>query len=132
MATEFTFNHSNTLNGGGKQVGASNRSFTGSAQQAIEEDVANGSTDYQINMSIDQSEMVAFAIISTQNVTVETNSGSSPTDTFTLTANVPKIYLNDSSQGSNFITADVTAFFITNSSGSTATVSIISLTDATP
>jgi len=108
--------------------------FTKTATQDVvtgPESVADSATDYQINMAIDVSEVVHFRIKSTQTVTVETNDGTTPDDTFTLQGGQP--YEWAEGDPSTFILGtDVTAFFITNSSGAAADVTISCAQDATP
>ena len=77
------------------QVEASNTIVTG----------ASGS-DRDIYAAIDVSEVVSFWMQSSVNVTVGTNDGSSPDDTFTLTAGVPEIW-NSDSYGDFVLTTDV-------------------------
>lgn len=105
--------------------------YTGSGSVEITEDVATGQTDSQINVAIDVSEVASFVLVSTQNVTFETNSGSAADDTIALLANVPYIW-NTSSYDAFLLGTDVTAIFITNASGATATISLRCVQDATP
>lgn len=95
------------------------------------ETIADSSTDFQINVAIDVSAVKSFYLVSSQNVTVETNSGSSPADTLTLTANDPYVWTTDSLDTFQLGT-DVTAFFVTNASGSSATLDLVAVVDATP
>ena len=105
---------------------------SGSSEINIDEAIADSSTDLEITLTLDQSEMVSIYIESDQNITIETNSGSAPTDTLTLVANEPIIWTTNSVH-SNPITADITAnIFVTNASGSTANLKIRALQDATP
>ena len=105
---------------------------SGSSESNIDEAIADSSTDLEITLTLDQSEMVSIYIESDQNITIETNSGSAPTDTLTLVANEPIIWTTNAVH-SNPITADITAnIFVTNASGSTANLKIRALQDATP
>ena len=104
---------------------------TTSAQVDWDESVADSSTDYQITAAIDVSAVKSFYLVSDQAVTVETNSGSSPADTLTLVANVPYIWHVNSYDTFKFGT-DITAFFITNASGSAAVMKMRCVLDSTP
>jgi hypothetical protein len=97
----------------------------------INEAIADGATNAQVNAAIDVSATKSFLIVSDQDVTVETNSGSTPDDTIDLVANQPYTW-NPDAYDDFLLGTDVTAFFITNASGETATVQIEALIDATP
>lgn len=110
---------------------ASSKTYTGSSDISISESVANGQTNKQINVAIDVTAVKSFYLLSDRNVTLETNDGSSPDDTIALIANVPYVWTTDS-YDSFLLGTDVTAVFITNSSGSTANIEMRILQDATP
>lgn len=104
---------------------------TGSQEQYIEETVANGQTDSAIVFALDVSACKSFFAVSDKAVTLETNSGSAADNTIALAANVPYFW-NVNSYDSFLLDTDVTAIYITNASGATATIKIHALTDATP
>jgi len=118
------------ISGQGRTVSKSN-TYTGSGSISIEETVADAQTDFEINVDIDVSAIKAIYINSTQDVTLETNSGSSPADTISLTANKPYVWTADS-YFSNLLTTDVTSMFFTNASGGQATISVEVVYDTTP
>lgn len=105
--------------------------ITGSQRVSLSEAVPDSSTDLQINISIDVSACKSFYLISDQDVTVETNDGTTPDDTISLLAGVPYVWTENSYDTFKFGT-DITAIFVTNSSGASATVQIRALVDATP
>ena len=119
-------------NGGGiSQTNNITKSDTGRVQW--EEVVVTATTDGQINCpTIDVSEVVLLYINSTQDVTLETNDGTTPDDTFTLKANEPYVWwLN--APFVNKLTTDITTnVFITNTSGASATVTFEAILDTTP
>ena len=84
--------------------------------------VPDGSTDLEFVLGIDISELKILSIISTQALTIETNSGSSPDNTKTLVANKEVIYEDGDAA---YLTADVDSIFCTNSSGTDAELTII-------
>ncbi len=93
--------------------------------------VADGSTDAQVNLAADVSELSLFYLSTTAEITVETNSGSSPDDTFTVKPNAPFLWTADDPFANPF-TADLTDLFITNASGASASVTIVAAADVTP
>jgi hypothetical protein len=105
--------------------------FTGSLSLSIEETVANSATDFEVIAPIDVSVIKAIYINSTQNVTMETNSGSAADETISLLANVPYIWTN-TMYYANLLETDITSLFFTNASGSAATINIEVVYDATP
>lgn len=95
------------------------------------ETVATAETDYEINFDLDVSACKSFYLVSDQDVTFETNSGAAPDNTISLKANEPYVW-HDTSYDSFLLTVDVTSIFITNASGSTATIYCVALFDVTP
>jgi len=95
------------------------------------ETVATAETDYEINFDLDVSACKSFYLESDQNVTFETNSGSAADDTIALLANKPYVWHTDA-YDSFLLGTDVTSVFITNASGSTATIYCVALFDVTP
>lgn len=97
--------------------------------------VADGQTAFRANLAIDISQLKAIIIHSDKAVTLKTNSSGSPDDTIVLQANVPLVWYTgptiDAADGNPF-DADVTDFYIANSSGATATVKFWVAQDATP
>jgi hypothetical protein len=105
--------------------------FTGESEANVSVSVPDSSTDFEITLGIDISEIKSIVINSDQVVTLETNSGSAADDTFALTADNPLVW-NVDSPAANPFSADITALFVTNSSGSAATFNVRCLLDATP
>ncbi len=106
-------------------------SKTASQEINIEETIPDSSTDLEVAISLDVSAIKSLLISSDQAITIETNSGSTPSDTLTPSADEPVIWW-DGSEFSNPLTTDITTnIFVTNSSGSAATLVIKVLLDAT-
>jgi hypothetical protein len=105
--------------------------FSGEAEKNVSISVPDSSTDYEITLAIDISEIKSIVITSDQVITLETNSGSAADDTFAITANNPLIW-NVDSPAANPFSADITALFVTNASGSAATFNVRCIVDATP
>jgi len=115
---------------GGEGLGATN-SYSAASETKLSETVADGITDKLVNIAIDVSEVKSFFILSDYAVTVETNDGGAPSNTLVLKANVP--YMWDTDSYDTFkLTVDVTKIYLTNASGSTATVEIRLIQDPTP
>ena len=93
--------------------------------------VADSVTDQLVTIAIDFSELESIYLYSSATVTVETNSSSAPDDTITLTAGVPIVWYTSCGHA-NLFSADVTAFYITNASGSSASINIRVAQDSTP
>lgn len=106
------------------------QSLSSTARLSLEETVATGQTNKQIAFTLDVSQLKAIVIVSDKDVTFETNSGSSPVDTIALLADIPYVW-HYQSYHACLLTTDVTAIFITNASGATATLQIEALYDAT-
>lgn len=91
--------------------------------------LADSTTDEDFELTVDTSKLKSVYMKSDQTVTIETNNATSPTDTITLTANQPLSWTVG--EANPLFSADVTTgFFVTNSSGSTANISIYLLENA--
>jgi len=88
--------------------------------------VADSATDDQHTYDIDVSLVESIYWVSDQTVTIETNDGTTPAQTITLTANQPLVW-HDTMVFSNPLTVDITDVFVTNNSGSTANVKLYTL-----
>ncbi len=120
-----------TLDPGGREEIRASKTYTGTGWAGFDESIANGQTDKQVVVAIDVSAVKSIVILSDQAVTLETNSGSTPTNTLSLVAGVPYVW-NTDSYDTFKLTGDVTAVYITNSSGAAARVQLDALLDATP
>jgi len=122
-----------SVDGGGSSLSSSN-TYSGTLEKSISEDVATAETDLNILFTLDVSAVTFCYIHSTEDVTIETNAvDATGGDTLTMVAGVPYIWHTDS-YDSFLLTTDilVAGVFVTNASGSTATVSFEFITDATP
>lgn len=93
--------------------------------------LANGATDVEIPVAFDSSRVKAVYILSTKDITIESNDGSSPDDTLTPKANKAISWVTGD-PGTPPFSADVTKLFLSNASGAAAAVKIRILHDATP
>lgn len=95
----------------------------------LDETVATGQTDKELVCRVETSGLRIFAINSDQDVTVKTNSSGSPNETWTLKRNKPLVWANNMGLGFPLL-ADLTSIFVTNASGSTARIQV--MTGRTP
>jgi hypothetical protein len=104
---------------------------TGDQEKGGDYTIANGVTNQLITLTIDVSALKSILIVSTVAMTLKTNDSGAPQDTIALTAGVPIMeYVGDIS-GAMFA-GDVTAFYVSNASGSEGTLTIKILEDGTP
>lgn len=95
------------------------------------ETVATGETDYELAFDLDVSQCKSFYLESDQDVTLETNAiDATGGNTIALRANEPYAWHANSYEAAFLLTLDVTVFYITNASGSTATIYCVALFDA--
>lgn len=91
--------------------------------------VPNATTDMEVVFPVDKDLCKLLVITSDRAITVETNDGSTPDDTFNVVTTAPTLYY----PGIGYVlTADIASLFITNSSGGTATVKIRAAQDVVP
>lgn len=107
------------------------KTYSAASRVSLDETIADSETDKQVTVAIDVSAVKAFYIVSDQDITLETNDGTTPDDTLSLVADVPYVWTTDSYDTFK-LSADVTAFFFTNSSGSAANVKMECVLDPTP
>ena len=121
--------------GGGTNKPPVEISKSASGRISWEEDVPTGETDFEIACpSLDISACKQIFIMSTQNVTFETNSGTpgEGVDSLTLIANEPYPWWLGAPFVNKITTDITTGVFITNASGATATISFEAIVDTTP
>ena len=105
--------------------------LTGGAKVSLEETIADSTTDGAVVFALDVSACKSFYMVSDQDITIETNDGSSPDDTINLIAGIPYVWHEDKYE-SFLLTSDVETLYVTNSSGAEAKLQIEALTDPTP
>ena len=109
-------------------------SYTGTGRTTVEilaAELPDSTTDLEVNVNLDVSQIKALYMVSTQALTVETNSASVPDDTIVLVANTALVWWAGSYY-TNLLATDVTAMFLTNASGSAAQFTLEVIHDATP
>ena len=131
MAAAIAYQVKIEVNCDGRVVYGS-KTYTGEQDSRTRVVIADGATDEEILCAIDVSALVALILVSDQDLLVEVNSPVSAGGDLTLVlkAGLPYIWTNDFYY-TNLFTVDVTAFYVTNSSGSSATLEILPLVDPT-
>lgn len=114
----------------GREVAEEN-SFSGDGQVSLSVSVPDSTTDQLVDLALNVSEIKAVYIVSDQDLTLETNDGSTPDDTLSLVAGVPYVW-HENSYYSNLLITDITALYLTNASGATATLELEAVYDSTP
>jgi len=129
MAASLTITES--VMNGGRQVSREN-TFTGTGSASVVgESIADSTTDGLVAFALDVSQVKAIYIKSDQDITIETNSSSAPDNTLALKSNIPYVWYTNKYDALVF-TADITKIYVTNASGSAATLDIEAVYDATP
>ncbi|MEQ1862639.1 MAG: hypothetical protein ABMA13_22190 [Chthoniobacteraceae bacterium] len=106
----------------------------GELESVIDATFAAGNNQ-QLNVTVDVDKVVALLLIADKDCLVETNSGSSPVNVFTLTAGKPFLFVAYGSlalrdTGNTAVTVDITGLFVTTTEETRLQGRI--LTDATP
>lgn len=125
-----TYTVTQTVNAAGTQY-TKNKSYDAEGQIVQVINVPASRTDYQVNMTLDVSTIKVLYLSSTQAVTIETNSASSPAETLSLVENGSYVFTHDGI-GTNAFATDITSLWITNGTSNAATVTIAILHDPTP
>lgn len=118
-----------SINNGGELINNVN-ALTAEASQRLAVPVADSVTDQLTAFTLDVSQIVAFYMSSDQDLTVETNDGTTPGDTIALVAGVPLVWHNQSYHANPF-SVDITALYLTNASGAAATFRLSEIHDPT-
>lgn len=106
----------------GSKVISNTTNHTVENVQVIEETVADGSTDLAILCSIDVSAAKVVSIMADQDLTIETNDGTTPQETISLTANLPIVWQTGDAA---LFAGDVDSIYVTNASGSSTVLQMI-------
>lgn len=126
------------------QVTVSGRTIKGNVNissgnnKSVDESIPDSSTDLLVTETVDVSTLQSIIMVSDQQITVETNDGTTPQETIILKANDPLVWRKGGNQldGSDYpaipFSADVTGFFVTNASGAAAQLKMEILNDPTP
>jgi hypothetical protein len=108
-----------------------NKNITGDGQIGYDGAVPDNTINALIHGAFAYGDVKACCISSDRDVTIKTNSTSSPGNTLNIAANTPLVYYLGGPWANPF-TADVTQLYVTNSSGAVANVKVRVLYDPTP
>lgn len=98
---------------GGTLAISGSQSEVGATEQTIDSTFAASTTDSLLSIAFTASNLQSIALVSDKNLTIETNSASSPTNTINLKAGTPFVWSKSAAYFANPFTANVTAFYIT-------------------
>jgi len=96
----------------------------------FDQDIAGSTTDLEIALDLPIANMKAFAIYANVAMTVETNDGTTPNDTFTLVANEGQGFIQG--EGTNPVGTDITSIFVTVPGATAGKLQIVAGYDTTP
>lgn len=103
---------------------------TGGQVIRLDESIPDESTDLAVALALDVSQIKGLYIVSDQDLTLETNSGSAADDTIALVAGVPLVW-HPGCYMTNPLATDVTALYVTNASGAAARLQAEIIVDPT-
>lgn len=118
----------------GATIAGGTLTITGESAHSYSFDVAGTTADQQFGALIEFTNLKSLVIEykdSSGNYlggTIETNSGSAPDDTITLTAGYPRAWIKNVT-GTNPLTADVTNIFVSPGSATAGTLKILAVGD---
>lgn len=129
----FTDRLTMSVSAGGTSL-RSTSEYTESGRIGASETIAAAATDVQVNLTVDISALTYIYIYASRPLTIKTNNATTPDDEFDLAGE--KGLLWDETYVAIiplFLTADVTALFVTNADAENAAeLTIVGLQDATP
>lgn len=129
MAGEQTVRLTRSVQFGGITVGGITETVSANFTPQFQQEFSGVVTDAEITFPVDVSAVLVCAISANKDCTVKTNSTSVPDDTLALKANQPLVYRSTSGEA-NFLTADVTKFYLTTTETTTLKIGVAS--DITP
>ncbi len=101
----------------------------GDATPDIDASIATGVTDREFTTNWRAAGLTGWILLATGGaITVETNSGSAPDNTFSLADGKPQFWFNGTGS-SNSIEDDVLSLFVTNASGETVRFQALAVSD---
>lgn len=131
----FTHTHIRGITAAGLSI-TKRAEVTGEQEINISASVSAGTTNGLHALTIDVSQLKSLFIVADGDLTLETNSGSSPANTITLQANEPFAWatgvdgtLRDT--GGTAITTDITGLYVTNAGAAAVTLQFFALVDPT-
>jgi hypothetical protein len=120
VTNTFTDTVTTSYSGNGRAVSGKTGTYTGSKDAGVAVVVPANTTNQLITIAFPVAGIVSLVFSGSQNLTVKTNNSGSPINTLAVKANSDLIWANDY-VGTNPLTADVTAFYVTNATSTDAT-----------
>lgn len=115
--------------GGGGSL-SHTKSYTDECEVKVDEEINDGQSNIEIVCALDMSEVASLYVVSDQDLTFEGNDNIGSQFGINLKANIPYIWVTDSYAANLVGAVDVTSFFLTNASGSTANFKLRVLYDS--
>jgi hypothetical protein len=100
------------------------------SENNLDEPIADSVSDDLVAWACDLTQLKSFYMVADKALTIKTNSSGTPDDTFVLTANEPMVWTENCGLANPF-SQDVTALYVSNSSGSATVLKIRKLEDPT-
>ena len=94
--------------------------------------VSASTTNEEIDVNVVVANVKSFVMFSTQDMTVKTNSTTSPAVTLALVASKQLVWTTDHLEANPLGSGTITKLYVTNATGSTATFKFRALADVTP
>lgn len=107
-----------TLTRGGQTNVQGNYTETNAAEWGYDNQIAASTTDWQIDVNLAIAKIKSIVVVADQNMTIKTNSSSTPAQTWNLIANVPLIW-DANSVAASPVTVNITALFFTTGANAT-------------
>ncbi len=126
---DYTQTQTIQVNSGGRNLTAENN-YSKEGHEGRSVSVPESSTDLEVAIELDVTQMEAFYLLSDVDMTLETNDGGSPVDTIALKAGKPLVWARDGYYPNPF-TVDVTAFFLTTGAVGEGTLDFECIVDPT-
>jgi hypothetical protein len=101
------------------------QSEVGATEIVLDQQYGASLTDQLLACAFTAANLQSCIMVSDKGLTIETNSGSSPANTFTLKPGTPLIWSKSAAYFSNPFTSNVTAFYITTTVAARLQVKIL-------
>ena len=128
----MAFNHSITrrivTTGGSRQA---TKELSADGEQRVDVAVNDQETDKQVEFDILIANLESIFILATVDMTIKTNSSSAPDETLNIKADQPYVWHTDC-YFANLLATNITALYVTNSSGENGVLKIEAIHDVTP
>lgn len=126
----YTHNLATEANGFGSAI-QETQAFTADLRVGQSTSIDNAVSEQLVTMAVDVSEIKLVKLLSDQDLTLEFNVAGAGVPTINLLAGNPYIWYTGS-YFTDLLTVDITALYLSNSSGSTAIFKMTFLFDSTP